>query len=148
LVRSWLDEGETATVGGVTRTDFSDRSMAQASVYPRIVGVAEGEAYTLDDCPQTRRRMNLFGDDEGKQTIQVHQVFRGVHFDAGEALEGSSALVTYMDWLLSWVELGGISESVKVEDGEGGTKHIEHVLTIKPVPGLEVRSDAHLRAVI
>jgi hypothetical protein len=37
-------------------------------------------------------------------------------------------------------ELGRISESVKVEDGEGGTKHIEHVLTIKPVPGLEVLS--------
>ncbi len=132
-LRSLIDGGETVTEDDVTTTVFTDKSMRDAGVYPRISGFAGNKAFTLEDRFQTNRTSNLFGGGLDSQTIHVHQVLRGAHFDADEALEFTS-LVAHMDWAAYWVLLGGIGESMKVKKDDGDKMEpIEHVLTIKPV---------------
>lgn len=132
-LRSFEEGGETVTKDGVTTTTFTDKSMHAAGVYPRILGIADGKAYTLDDCFQTNWKHNLFGGGVGAETVHIHQILRGAQFDAGEELEFTS-MVVHLDWFTYWVGLGGIGESMKVkEEKGGGMQPIEHVLTIKPV---------------
>jgi ApeA N-terminal domain 1 len=130
---SLFEGGETVTEDGVTTTSFTDKSMHEAGVYPRILGLAGSKVFTLDDCFQTNWTGNLFGGGLGAETIRVHQVLEGVHFEPEEALE-FTALVVHMDWLPYWVQLGGIGESITVQESDGASvKPVEHVLTIKPV---------------
>lgn len=132
-LRSYMEGGESVTENGHTVTTFSQKSLRDAGVYPRIHGFAGGKSFTLDDCFQTHWSSNLFGGGLDSQRIHVYQVFRGVLFEQGEKLEFTTLFVT-MDWLAYWVQRGGISEEVTFKEAEAsGLRPIQHVLTIKPV---------------
>jgi len=139
-LRSPLGVGETSAEGDVTQTVFTDKSMHAAGVFSRIAGLSGSKAFTLDDCFQTHWSGDLFGRGLDAQTIHVNQVLRGAYFEPGEALEFTT-LIVRMDWLVYWVLLGGITESVTVQnpdDTNASMKPIEHVLTIKPVDPLDL----------
>ncbi len=130
-LRSFLEAGETATENGVATTRFTDRSMDQSGVYPRIVGYADNRSFTLEDCLQLHLSLGL-GTTESER-IRVSQAYRNVEFGAGEALEFQKAYV-WMDWLAFWVMRSGLEESIewtKAEDGRD--KHSATTLRITPI---------------
>jgi hypothetical protein len=136
-LRSFMEAGESVAENGLITTVFSERSMQAAGLYPRILGLADGRAFTLDDCIQTRRTENLFGGGLAYESIRVRQVLRGAHFDSGEDLEFVSAVV-YLDWLAYWVVASGISESMEMKEVEGAVlEPIEHRLTMKRIDSQE-----------
>lgn len=96
---------------GSTAFTFTEESMEQDGVYPRILGEAGGKAYTLEDCFQTRRT-NLFGGGLQTQRVNVHSVFEGLHFDPEEPVEFSE-IVVKLDGLVMFVQRSGLSETIE-----------------------------------
>lgn len=133
---SHLTAGEAVTKDGTTTVSFTERSMERmekAGVYPRVLGQAGNDAYTLEDCFQTRRRSQMFGGLQLQQLV-VGQVFKGVHFEAGEALEFSK-VYAWMNGLAHWVMESGLEESVEFTKSDDGLEqHTATNLKIKPLP--------------
>lgn len=98
---------------GSTAFTFTEESMEQDGVYPRILGEAGGKAYTLEDCFQTRRT-NLFGGGLQTQRVNVHSVFEGLHFDPEEPVEFSE-IVVKLDGLVMFVQRSGLSETIETK---------------------------------
>lgn len=132
-LRPYLDAGESETNDGVTTVSFTEESMAKSGIYPRILGHAGQESFTLDDCLQVHRSGGIFGGLETERVI-ANQVFRGAIFDAGEPLEFHRINVS-MDWLAYWVVKSAIQETVqfKGSEEEGYDKHLKTTLTIAPL---------------
>jgi hypothetical protein len=131
-LRSFMAGGESTTTESGTQVEFSEESIARSGVYARIVGVAGGKSFTLEDCFQTRREGQIFG---GLQTerIFVNQVFRGVQFESGEALEFHKIYV-WMDWLAYWVRRSGLEESIEFTTSEDGLRQRSATtIVIKPI---------------
>jgi hypothetical protein len=120
----WLPEAPDTKISG--RLSVSEQGRAELSLigalqpfliggdrdengmYPRIVGVAGGKAYTLEDSFQIHRSTPFMGGLDA-QRILVNQVFRGAHFAHDEPLEFHAVHVT-MDWLAYWVMRSGFGE--------------------------------------
>lgn len=113
VLRSFVEGGETTINAdtGRTITEFSKESLARSRVYSRIVGLADGKRFTLDDCIQTAQRHNFFGGGRSRERIMSNQVFRGIEFDAGEAVEFCEANMT-LQWLPYWVRSSGLEETL------------------------------------
>ena len=116
---------------GSTAFTFTEESMEQDGVYPRILGEAGGKAYTLEDCFQTRRT-NLFGGGLQTQRVNVHSVFEGLHFDPEEPVEFSE-IVVRLDGLVMFVQRSGLSETIETKDVDGQVQFLGHTVTLAPV---------------
>jgi hypothetical protein len=114
-IRSMLDLGTTVkTETGESITRFSEQSMARSGVYPRILGEADGKAFTLEDCFQIQRRDNLLSASGSSERILANQVYRGALFGKDETLEFCRADAT-MQWLPYWVNESGLDETLEFE---------------------------------
>ena len=133
---SHLSAGEAVTEGGTTTVSFTERSMERAGVYPRILGHAGNDAFTLEDCFQTRRSSSFFGGMQF-QHILVAQVLKGVWFEPGEALEFSK-IYAWMDGLAYWVLESGLEESVEFTKAEDGLEH--HSATTLRIASLPLKT--------
>lgn len=130
-MRSLHEAGESVTENGVTTTRFTEASMEQSGVYPRIVGVADGRSWTLEDCLQANFTFG-FGTLETER-IQVSQVYRNVAFEDGEALQFEKVYV-WMDWFAFWVLRSGLEETIEwTKDEDGRDKHSATTLKVTPV---------------
>lgn len=131
---SGLSAGEApVTKDGTTTVSFTERSMERAGVYSRVLGLVGQKAYTLEDCFQARRSGALFGGLQSQRLV-VGQVFEGVHFEPGEALEFSKAYA-WMDYLAYWVMESGLEESIEfTKDDDGLDQHSATTLRVKPLP--------------
>lgn len=116
---------------GSTAFTFTEESMEQDGVYPRILGEAGGKAYTLEDCFQTRRT-NLFVGGLQTQRVNIHSVFEGRHFDPEEPVEFSE-IVVKLDGLVMFVQRSGLSETIETKEVDGQVQFLGHTVTLAPV---------------
>ena len=117
---------------------FTEESMEQGGIYPRIHGRAAGKAYTLEDSRQTRRT-NLFGSSGGLQTqrINVHSVFEGMWLGPDEPLEFSQ-IVVKLDGLVMFVQRTGLTAADEVKkEVDGQRQFLGATAWLAPVPAQE-----------
>lgn len=112
LSGSFLDFSQIGTVSdagsGATKKITSD-DIERTGTYPRIVGIAEGKVYTLEDCFRTQLTNFLLGRD-GKESIYVRYVFKGVEFTDDEAIV-FDRIECHLADLIYWLNAERIEES-------------------------------------
>lgn len=121
---------------GSTAWTFTEESIQQGGIYPRILGQSgNGKIYTLEDCFQVHRSGMLFGGLE-TQRITVHSVFDGLHFEPGEAVEFTE-IVVKLDGLVMFVQRSALSEKIEMEEVDGRPRLLQHTVSVSPLPSEE-----------
>jgi hypothetical protein len=105
--RSMFEGGERRGRDGSIVVSYTRESIERDGTYPRILGLANGWPYTLEDCFQTNARRFLTG---GTETITVGQIYRGVHVEPGEIPSGN-AVSADLRYLTHWIGQSAIGES-------------------------------------
>lgn len=114
-LRPWRERGTPLPDGsGYT---FSDEDFDRSGAYPRIVGVANGHAFTLEDCFQTRLTSHLVEGGE-HESIYVNQLLKGAQFEAHEEVVATAVSVRARH-LATWVGESGLSVSYSLPDDDG-----------------------------
>ncbi|MGW5256511.1 ApeA N-terminal domain 1-containing protein [Streptomyces sp. NPDC004012] len=110
-LRSFEEFGEKSTKDGVTTTSFAQEAIEKSGTYPRIHGLVDVTAYTLEDCFQKRASRNLFGGVP-TEVVHVNQVFKNVYYEDGEetVATGISFAVRH---LAHWVRQPGLTYSIR-----------------------------------
>ena len=114
-LREWHELG-VALPGGRGIAVGGDND--QSGSYPRILGVADDDDFTLEDCFQTSLT-ERFGRHADQETIYANQVLRGAHFDANAALEATGVRIMARH-LASWVGESGLTEHLPSADETHG----------------------------
>ncbi|MGW4475852.1 ApeA N-terminal domain 1-containing protein [Nonomuraea sp. NPDC004354] len=136
----WLPETPDRSVPGILRFDPEDGGRLDLIDKPgegvlpfgrhpgmyRILGIAAGKAYTLEDCFQTRRQIRMNGPLE--ERFYVNRILEGAHFEPGEAFEFIGAS-TGLKNLAYWMQLSGLKESWESTDSHGKPNKISVELT-------------------
>jgi hypothetical protein len=99
-------------IGAFQDFEISAGDLEGAGVYPRILGISEDKAYTLEDCFQIHRKTPFLVGGLDSERVLVNQVFRGAHFAPDEPLD-FHRLNAAMDWLAYWVGRGGIEDATR-----------------------------------
>ena len=113
-LRDLAEIGER-TEDEVIQVDMTEEALTRR--YPRLLGVANGEPYTLIDCFTTNLSWRMAGL-EGSERIHANRILRGKLFGQGESLDatGISIGLTYLN---SWILETGIKEQWNWrEDGQ------------------------------
>ncbi|WP_214323065.1 HEPN domain-containing protein [Nonomuraea sediminis] len=108
--RGMDEEGErTERRGAVVTITYSRDSLENAGTYPRILGRAGGNSYTLEDCVRKSVRRSLTGGG-GTETVNVNQIYRGANFGDSELPTANSVSVD-LRYLTQWIGRPAIKES-------------------------------------
>lgn len=132
-----IKDKDGKVVGGSVTAD----SLERAGTYDRIVGEADGSAFTLEDCFQIRRTGMFLGEDGGTQTLFVNQILEGASFEPGEAISGHR-LIAHLDHFKYWPLRTGIVEEQIIRDGTSTPPSDPFVtLHMHQVPPLTFKAD-------
>ncbi|MEV6299842.1 hypothetical protein AB0M02_10605 [Actinoplanes sp. NPDC051861] len=101
---------------GESQAQVSEDDFEVAGSYPRILGEAEGQRYTLEDGVQVNYRGAVFGRGYWQQ-VNVRSVLRGVHVPDGQA-PSATTIILRPAGLNIWVPRSGISGAVAVDSRE------------------------------
>ncbi|WP_067135658.1 HEPN domain-containing protein [Microtetraspora malaysiensis] len=107
--RGILDGGELTERRGTITVTHSRESIERDGTYPRILGVAGGKPYTLEDCVQTQAVRHLMNGGAA-EAINVRQIYQGAHFEGDEPPSGNAVSVD-LRYLTHWVGRPAIGES-------------------------------------
>lgn len=135
-LRSPLAEAPKSRDGDAVTTHVTADALEQSGTYPRILGEADGKAFTLEDCFRTRLRNLLHA--RSPETVHVNQVLRGAWFEPDEALAATAARVEFRH-LIYWLRWSGLVEHIHTgpSNGEPWAE-----LTAASVPELEVIAES------
>lgn len=110
---AWEEVAPRTEANGIITSELTEQTFTKAGIYDRILGEAEGKIYTLEDCFESYRSVDLFSG-AGRQVLHANRLFVDVHFEDGE-LAGGDGLIVQPDGLTNWIGRSGVRTEAILE---------------------------------